>query len=298
MKRNTTIMLAIICIILAAVTLALNWGKFFPEEKKPEPVYRTEKKAPVIRIPEKEKAYKIETEIKPPVSEEKPARVSEAPAIAPRIIRVEKSYEEIHQEVINFFDYLDQKDYIKAYGLKEGTYKYFLKLMEKLSANPPAVSGETQDIYILTHNIAHFYRIAGEKNISLIKDIISNERETTEPTMGLLYEWVTKGIKEDRKEIKTSMKDLYEYAGFFLNTLGGKAYLSRRDSKTRMLVTYYSILTLDKANKEKLNRHGIDIRPLLALLLDDIHNQKNLSRKSKYLKKLNSIREKRGHVKN
>lgn len=292
MKLNRIIVLAITCIVLAAVALVFNWGKFIPEEKKkPEPVYKAEKKAPAIKEPEKEKVYKIKKETKP-------ADVLEAPAIAPRIIRIKKSYEEIHQDVIKFFDYLDQKDYIKTYELKEGTYKHFLKLMEKLSANPPVVSGETQDIYILTHNIAHFYRVIGKRNISLIKDILSNEREITEPTMGLIYEWGTKGIEENRKEIKTTMKDLYEYAGFFLNTLGGKAYLSRRDSKTRMLVTYYSILILDKANKGKLNRHGIDIRPPLTLLLDDIHNQKNLSRKSKYLKKLNSIREKREHIKN
>ena len=290
MKRNAVITLTITCIILAAVALVFNWEKFIPEEKKPEPVYRTEKKAPVIRIPEKEKVYKIKKEIESLVPKEKPAGVPETPAIAPRIIRVEKSFEEIHQEVINFFDYLDQKDYIEAYKLKKGTYKHFLKLMERLSANPPVVSGETQDIYILTHNIAHFYRVIGKKNISLIKDIFSNEREITEPTMGLIYEWGTKGIEDDKKEIKTSMKDLYEYAGFFLNTLGGKAYLSRRDSKTRMLVTYYSILILDKANKEKLNRHGIDVRPPLTLLLDDIHNQKNLDRKTEYLKKLNAIK--------
>lgn len=290
MKRTAIITLAITCIILAVVALVFNWEKFIPEEKKPEPVYRTEKKAPVTRIPEKEKVYKIKKEIKLPVSEEKPAGVPETPAIAPRIIRVEKSFEEIHQEVIKFFDYLDQKDYIKAYELKEGTYKHFLKLMGKLSANPPVVSGETQDIYILTHNIAHFYRVIGKKNISLIKDILLNEREITEPTMGLIYEWVTKGIEGKKKEIKITTKNIYEYAAFFLNTLGGKAYLSRRDSKTRMLVTYYSILILDKANKVRLNRHGIDIRPPLTLLLDDIHNQKNLNRKIEYLKKLNAIK--------
>lgn len=284
MKRDTAIILTVICIILAAVLLIFNWGNFIPEEKKPEPVHKAEKKTPSIKDTKGKAVYKIK-------KEEKPAEVSEQYVTAhkTRLAKAERGYDEIHQDVIKFFDYLDQKDYIKAHKLKEGTYKHFLRLMGKLSAKPPVVSGETRDVYILTHNIAHFYRVIGKKNILLVKDILSNEREIIEPTMELFYEWITKGIEEKREEIKISMKKTYEYASFFLNTLGGKAYLSRRNSRTRTLVTYYSILILDKANKENLNRHGIDIRPQLTLLMEDILNQKNLSRKDEYLKRLEAI---------
>ena len=287
MKRNTKIILSIVCIILIAIAIVIG-SLISKEEKevrevnrKPEIVFQAEKETAVIKKP----VYRIKRRIAPPVSE-----VTEAPAIAPGMVKAKKSYDEIHRDAIRFFNYLDQRNYIKAYKLKEGTYKHFLKLMEKLSANPPIISGETEDIYILTHNIAHFYRVIGKENVSLIKDILSNEREIIEPTMGLIYDWITKGIENNRKEIKTTTKDLYEYAGFFLNTLGGKAYLLRRASRTRTLVTYYSILILDKANKEKLNRHGIDIRLPVTLLMDDIRNQKNLSSKSEYLRKLNAIK--------
>lgn len=288
MKRNTAIILAIVYIILAAVTLVFNWGKLFPEDKekpaKPaKPAHRVEKTL-AIKKPEIKEAYQFKKEI------ETITEISEAPATAPKVIKLEKSYGEIHQEVINFFNYLNDKDYIKAYRLKEGTYKHFLKLMEKLSANPPTVSGETQDIYILTHNIAHFYRVIGEKDISLIKDILSNEKEIIEQTMELLYEWVTKEAGNEKKEIKITTKELYEYAAFFLSTMGGKSYLSRRNSRIRILVTYYSVLILNKANERNLNRHGVDIRPYLTLLIEDIHDQKNLSGKTEYLKKLNAIK--------
>ena len=285
MKRDTAIILTVTCIILAAVILIFNWENFIPEgKKKPEPVHKAEKMTPSTKDTKGKAVYKIK-------KEEKPAEVSEQPVTThkAKLAKTEKGYDEIHQDVINFFDYLDQKDYIKAYKLKEGTYKHFLRLMGKLSANPPVVSGETRDVYILTHNIAHFYRVIGKKNILLVKDILSNEKEIIEPTMELFYEWITKGIEEKREEIKISMKKTYEYASFFLNTLGGKAYLSRRNSRTRTLVTYYSILILDKANKENLNRHGIDIRPQLTLLMEDIRNQKNLSRKDEYLKRLEAI---------
>jgi hypothetical protein len=36
---------------------------------------------------------------------------------------------------------------------------------------------------------------------------------------------------------------MYEYASY-LNTLGGRSYLMRRDSKVRLLTTYYCILVL------------------------------------------------------
>jgi hypothetical protein len=285
MKKTAAIILITVCIILAAVLFVSNRERLIQKDVgKPGPVHEAEKKYPPIRETDEKKVHKIKGEIAPP------AEGSKVPAVAPRAVTVERGYNDTHREVINFFHYLDQKDYIKAYRLKEGTYKHFLKLIEKLSANPPTVSGELQDIYILTHNIAHFYRVIGEKDISLIKDILSNEKKITEQTMELLYEWITKEIENKKKEIKITTKDLYEYAAFFLKTMGGKTYLSRRDSRTRILVTYYSILILNKANEVYLNRHGVDIRPHLTLLLEDIHNQKNLNRKTEYLKKLNAIK--------
>jgi hypothetical protein len=72
--------------------------------------------------------------------------------------------------------------------------------------------------------------------------------------------------------------------------MSGKAYLARRDSKTRILVVYYSLLTLDKANRENLNHNGIDILPPLNLLTDDITNQMGLEYKEKYLQRLHYIK--------
>jgi hypothetical protein len=293
MKRNTKIILTITCVVLVALAALLVFSHSRQKREVkgiPEAVHHAEKETLVVKEQEPEKK-KVKKRLEPLVSDETLPEVSSAPVTTPRVIRVEKNYDEIHQEVIRFFRYLDHKDYIKAYELREGTYKHFLKLIGKLSANPPVISGERRDIYTLTHNIAHFYRVVGKKDVFLIRDILSNEREITEPTMKLFYEWITKGIENKREEVKTTTKDIYEYAGFFLNTLGGKAYLSRRDSRTRILVTYYSLLILDKANRERLNRHGIDIRPPLTLLMDDIRNQKNLKCKREYLKRLKAIRE-------
>ena len=74
-----------------------------------------------------------------------------------------------------------------------------------------------------------------------------------------------------------SLETLYEYAGFFLNTLGGRNYLMRRNAQLRILTSYYCLLILDKANDETLNRYGIDIRPHIKLVLSEIKNAKSLT---------------------
>jgi hypothetical protein len=71
------------------------------------------------------------------------------------------------------------------------------------------------------------------------------------------------------------MKTIYEYATFFLNTLGGRSYMLRRDSKMRMLVNYYALLAVDMANDTGRNIYGIDIRPHIDYLFYDINNQKD-----------------------
>jgi hypothetical protein len=85
---------------------------------------------------------------------------------------------------------------------------------------------------------------------------------------------------------------MYEYAGFFLNALAGKSYLLRRDSKVRILTTYYSILILDRANDETLNRHGIDISPYIDFLFYEILNQRGLVYQRQYLAELVGLKEK------
>jgi len=202
----------------------------------------------------------------------------------------ESDQDQLQKRVEQFFDYLDRQNYIKAYKLGEGSYQHFLWLVSKLSSHPPVVSGEMNDLYILRCNMAHFYRVMGKKNVLLIKDILSNERKTIEPVIEMLYEWGLRETANKSGEIKASAGDLYEYAAFFLNTVSGRAYLLRRKSGIRMLLTYYSILTIDRADRESLNHCGVDIIPHVNLLIDDISRYSGLAHKDKYLERLDSIR--------
>jgi len=203
----------------------------------------------------------------------------------------DRSFEAVQQDVVRFFHSFDERQYIKAHGLPEGTYKFFLKMLTTLSANPPLVSGETKDVARLRLNLTHFERAIGNANIGLIKEILANEKEILEPSAELLYEWISKGIEYKNTEIKTSDKVLYDYAAFFLTTLSGKSYLWQRDAKTRIIVTYYAILTIDRANRENINRHNVDILPSISLLKEDLLNYRGLNRRNEYIDRLKALEE-------
>ncbi len=74
-----------------------------------------------------------------------------------------------------------------------------------------------------------------------------------------------------------------------MDTFGGRSYLLRRDSRTRLLTMYYCILVLDRANDQKLNPNGVDIRPLIASTAKDMRVQKGLSFQKQYLADLERL---------
>lgn len=200
-----------------------------------------------------------------------------------------KDFEDLEQDMMHFCRTLDGREYIKAHKLPEGTFRHFVKIVNNLAAYPPIVNGEATDPYKLKLNQEHFLRVIGRENIDLLLDILAHETELMESTAEMVYDWLNKGIEAKNPEIRMTQKELYEYAAFFLTTLSGKAYLWRRDSKTRILATYYSVLIVDRANAEKANRFNVDIKPPVVQLMDDMVNYRNLSYRGLYLKKLKAL---------
>jgi hypothetical protein len=82
------------------------------------------------------------------------------------------------------------------------------------------------------------------------------------------------------------MVGLYEYAGYFINTLGGQSYLFRRSLHLRLLIRYYSILIIDRANSVDANRYGIDIRYTLDALIAELQTNGDLENSQDYLENL------------
>ncbi len=192
-----------------------------------------------------------------------------------------------------FFNLLDSKEYFRQFHVGLPAQQYFLKLAEKLLGNPPVVSRETDDLYTMLKNMAHFFRVIGGRNITIIKTILDRERDTVEDVAADLYQWTT-GPECDEPEFPfhASIEQLYEYAGFFLNSISGRSYLFRRDSRSRLLVNYYAILLVNEANKEGDNRYGIDLRMLIPRAIDEIEHSNQLIYKEKYLDTLYGLLEK------
>jgi len=198
-------------------------------------------------------------------------------------------YNLLLEEVKRFCRYLDSRAYVREYDVFEGTYGRGLDMITHLVEKRPRVSGETQNMAALTANLFHLYRVIGGKNIQLIKEVFIHERNRTEKTMDLIYRWLIMDMTQPNARTAISLEAFYDYGAFFLSTLAGKSYLARRDSKLRILVTYYSILIVYKAETEHRNCYGIDIRPHVKKLEDDILSYKNLEQGEGYLKKLEEI---------
>ncbi len=197
---------------------------------------------------------------------------------------------QLDQKAQQFFHYLDRKGYVKAHSMSGDTIELYQKIIGLRETTRPLVSGETQDLYTLMRNISFFYRVLGEKTIRVARAILAKESEIIEPTIKLFYEatnpWNGCGSEQTRG---LSPEALYDYASFFI---AGHAYLARRDLKVRTLGLYYSVLIVDKANENGLNKYGIDIRPAIASLLEEIESQRGLLYKKEYLDTLSGLQKK------
>lgn len=198
------------------------------------------------------------------------------------------------EKIKAFYQYLDQQQYIQARHLDAPSLIYISRLIQKLLDAPPVVTRETDELSTILKNTTHLFRILGKDNILLGKEILSREHDKTEELMAN-YFLLTEQPETLAKDLSLKIPEgaLYQYACFFLNTMGGKLYLARRDSRTRMLVTYYAILIVDQANTQGKNTYGLQLQPAINLLTTEIEEGGNsLHYKEAYLDTLYDLKEK------
>ncbi|MEW6518227.1 MAG: hypothetical protein AB1461_02325 [Thermodesulfobacteriota bacterium] len=191
-------------------------------------------------------------------------------------------------EIDDFFSRLDKEEYIVDLGLPGGTKVYFTSVINKLLANKPNITRETDNLLSILQNAAHFYRVLGEKDIFILKKIMALEKGQLEPVLADFYSLILHREECQRVPypIQLPMEDMYSYATFFLNTLGGQAYLFRREPAFRTLVKYYCVLVMDLANMKNANPLGIDIRYPLNSLIEEMTATSGLENKDRYMDNL------------
>ena len=239
------------------------------DEKKPDAILRDESKLPEISAQE------------------------ENDVVAKKIIPAEKKQTgmaDIERQIMAFFSYLDAQPYIQAYEFTGGSYQQYQIAIKNLSSKLPIIIGEMQSLYSMALNVAHFFRVMGKQRIYVTRQMLQNESEIIESIMKTFYQWYTMdGAGPAILAGRPSPGIMYEYAGYILNTLGGRSYLLRRSPKVRALTTYYCVLALDMANDKELNSKGIDIRPYIKSSMMEVKNQIGLIYQKEYIAKLSEL---------
>ena len=284
-KRFSAPTVTLLIIILVGI-LYLGWSYLAgnlpwqqPEEEKPPQVTWLQKDAAEKETAQTSGEETATLHLSPGEEQPSPAPQNECLQTADKILL--------------FFEHLDRQNYIREYAVKGSTLDHFRGIINKLIANPPVVVRETDDLFAILNNMAHFFRILGVKDILLIKDVLTHEQELIEPTMALFYKWseIAPDCSDTDLDISLPLAGLYEYAGYFTNTLGGQSYLFRRELYLRILIRYYSSLVIDRANSVDANRYGIDLRYTLDSLISEIQGNADLVYKKEYLENLIRLQE-------
>jgi hypothetical protein len=206
-------------------------------------------------------------------------------------MNVEDECQKTERELRELFSYLDEKDYVRELKIGEDTFSRFKKIIHDLSLYPPLPAGEGISYEKIIENIYHFYRALNLKDLKLIRLIAKNEADSMEINLALFYKWLVSGAQCTRKGgLPPSSDTLYRYAGFLVNSIGGRAYLFRRETRLRLLLSYYSLLIVHEADKKKMNSFGLDISPFLEPLAEEIENFQLLYFRREYASKLIDVK--------
>ncbi|MFC1885104.1 hypothetical protein ACFL2O_10070 [Thermodesulfobacteriota bacterium] len=207
----------------------------------------------------------------------------ERPSLEEQCAKTEKNLQD-------FLIYLDRQKYIQNLKLGMDTRPEFKKIISRLSSRAPIPAGESRDSKILIKNLYHLFRVLDLNDIYFIKEVLSHEKDTIEFHFRMLSAWLAIGEQcQNPDNPRPTSSVLYKYAGFFLNTTGGRACLSRRAPEIRLLISYYSILIIHQADRLDKNSYGIDVQPHIIKLKDEISHYTNFEFQKDYLNKLEEI---------
>ena len=265
--RGNKSLLFLVFVFIAAGLIALLFAYYGNGDGKEQALQETEQ---LEKKPVKEEDVNSQP-IKAQEIQEKDEKVSEGTVEEGQALSVEDECLKIEKDIEEFFAYLDQKEYIKNLGMGEDTLSRFKDIVSELSLHMPVPAGEGLRYDSIISNIYHFYRILDLKDLIFIRSVLKNEAEAMEVNLSMFYKWLMSGDECRQGKIqRPSLSNIYGYAGYLINSIGGRAYLFRRNTNLRLLLNYYCLLIIHEADKRKMNSYGIDIAPFLGPLSEEI----------------------------
>jgi hypothetical protein len=283
-KRSSRVWLWVLLVVTLA---ALGYYLYTQMAERPE-------ETPVA---EKETSEPSRHPSKPPVDREEKIQASEPTPpteSAGEAEQLEASDEldcgQMEEDIASFFRYLDKQPYIQQLEADLNTRARFREIVQKLTSQPPVPAGEGTDQRIMIGNLYHLFRTLSRQDIQLIRTVIQNEQGAVEVNLRLFYRWFTARERcPDPENMRPSFPMAYSYAGFFLNTTGGRAYLYRRPTGLRLLLSYYCLLILHEADRKGLNSYGINTAGFIRPLRDEIIHYPDLQFQRDYVERLSRM---------
>jgi len=206
--------------------------------------------------------------------------------VSPRSMKCQ----ELEDSLRAFCQYLDAGETFRSQKTHRDSWALFTSILESLERRPPVMSAEAYRPSVIVENSFYFFRLLGAEKMDILREVIKFESDLAEPLMGITYYWLMTGRSCDKLPSPSSaLKFMYNYAGFFLNTLGGHSYLYRQDSRIRLLTVYYSILVMHEANMRELNEVGFDLRFFLPHIFQEIQSRNDLLYAEDYLQTLTNL---------
>lgn len=274
-------------VIVALLLLGVvAYFAYYKKGVEPKRISLPPKKAPVKSVP---------SPAPPPEPREKPVPVKAFPQEEKALTATrlqEDPCASIQEELSVFFQYLGKKKYVRDLYPQTKIHVVFTRIAKKLIARPPVPAGERTNPQVIIANLYHFFRLLDRKELRLIKTLTQQEQDSLEVNLDMFYRYLTLTERCPEYYIpRPPLEVLYKYAGFFLNSTGGRAYVFRRSAPLRLLISYYALLIIQQADKQGKNTYGIDIYPVLLSTTDEIAHYPDFIYQQDYLGNLSQIRQ-------
>ncbi len=278
--------LALFILIPSSTYLGYKFGYKNALKTKKIPISEIKTKHPAVKEEKKVSYQNVLKEQKKSIKQEtKLQKEKEEAEIKQKEYSI--SCEIAKENFLGFLDYLNHKKYVNKYCGDKDVKDVISEIVKKLSRNPPISQGEGVNSEIMLRNIYFFFRTLSGNEIKLIKEILQRESDQIEYVLRWGYIWL---INQDRCPdpygLLPSLDIAYRYACFFLNTIGGRAYLLRRANPIRMLLSYYSLLVIHRMAEKGKNIYDIDISCVAERLKQELKRYPELALQKEYLNTL------------